>query len=270
MTDVQRSLDAKIQGYYDQGEEDRRLTRSVGGSVEFERMKRIVTEHLGESARVLDVGGATGTHSRWLAAAGHDVTLVDPVPSQVAEAAKAGTFLAKVGDARDLDIPSGAVDAVLLLGPLYHLHSAPDRALALAEAKRVLRPDGLLFAQGISRLTSFIDGAVHGDPAQLGDESLEILRTGEWTNPGEGFPGGHFHTPRELRTEVEKASFTHIELIGLEGPNAGALEMLRHDEEVVELARALADAVGRRARAAGAAADPLAAYSPHVLAIDRA
>ena len=36
----------------------------------------------------------------------------------------------------------GSQDAVLLFGPLYHLTEAADRQRALAEATRVLRPDG--------------------------------------------------------------------------------------------------------------------------------
>ena len=36
-------------------------------------------------------------------------------------------------------------DIVLLMGPLYHLHSADDRQQAIAEAKRVCKPMGTIF-----------------------------------------------------------------------------------------------------------------------------
>jgi hypothetical protein len=36
-----------------------------------------------------------------------------------------------VGDARDLDLPDASVDAVLLLGPLYHLIDRAERVGAL-------------------------------------------------------------------------------------------------------------------------------------------
>jgi len=40
----------------------------------------------------------------------------------------------------------GSYDAVLVLGPLYHLYTDADKCAVLNEAKRVLRPGGILFA----------------------------------------------------------------------------------------------------------------------------
>ncbi|MGH9612759.1 MAG: methyltransferase domain-containing protein, partial [Bryobacteraceae bacterium] len=45
-----------------------------------------------------------------------------------------------------------SVDAALPLGPLYHLQSEAERRRAVAEAARILRPTGILFAAGINRL----------------------------------------------------------------------------------------------------------------------
>src|SRR5205814_7356240 len=66
----------------------------------------------------------------------------------------------RVGDARALEFTDKNVDVVLLLGPLYHLTEQADRARALAEAKRVLKPGGWLFAAVISRWASMLDGLV--------------------------------------------------------------------------------------------------------------
>ena len=49
---------------------------------------------------------------------------------------------AEVGDARDLNLPDSSVDAVVLLGPLYHLRERAHRVQALREASRVVRPGG--------------------------------------------------------------------------------------------------------------------------------
>src|SRR3712207_8247911 len=47
----------------------------------------IFRRHLGDAPlRVLDVGGGEGVHAAWLAADGHDVHLVDPVPAHVEQA----------------------------------------------------------------------------------------------------------------------------------------------------------------------------------------
>src|SRR5947209_3924398 len=43
-------------------------------------------------------------------------------------------------------------DAVLLLGPLYHLLQPEERCAAVAEAARILKPGGCLLAAGINRI----------------------------------------------------------------------------------------------------------------------
>jgi 2-polyprenyl-3-methyl-5-hydroxy-6-metoxy-1,4-benzoquinol methylase len=43
------------------------------------------------------------------------------------------------------------VDAVLLLGPLYHLTDRAERVRALRECARIVRPNGPVFAAAISR-----------------------------------------------------------------------------------------------------------------------
>ena len=53
-------------------------------------------------------------------------------------------------------------DAVLMLGPLYHLTDRTDRILAWREAARALRTGGVVVAATISRFASLFDGFVKG------------------------------------------------------------------------------------------------------------
>jgi SAM-dependent methyltransferase len=50
------------------------------------------------------------------------------------------------------------VDAVLLLGPLYHLTDRAERVHALQECARIVRPGGPVLAAAITRRAARIDG----------------------------------------------------------------------------------------------------------------
>jgi SAM-dependent methyltransferase len=133
-----------------------------------------------------------------------------------------GRVTAEVGDARDLPVDDGTFDAVLLFGPLYHLTLRDDRLLAWAEAQRVVRRGGFIFAAAISRFASLFDGLARGflfDPAfrQIVERDL---REGQHRNPTDTphwFTTAYFHHPDELREEAEAAGAAVVELVGVEG-----------------------------------------------------
>jgi 2-polyprenyl-3-methyl-5-hydroxy-6-metoxy-1,4-benzoquinol methylase len=128
--------------------EAERLTRG-SGRLELVRTQEIVRRHLpAPTLRILDVGGGAGVHAEWLAGDGHVVHVVDPMPNHVEAVQRLGRsngrITAEIGDARQLAAETGSADAVLLLGPLYHLTGRADRVQALAEARRVVRIGALV------------------------------------------------------------------------------------------------------------------------------
>lgn len=217
-------LDAVVQ-HYEASREEHRL---AGGLRELElvRTQEILRAHLpGPPARVLDVGGGTGVHARWLLDDGYEVHLVDLTPRHVDEALAAlGSrgLTAELGDARELAAPDASVDAVLLLGPLYHLVEREDRLAALAEARRVVRPGGVVAVAAISRFASLFDGIEEGHlfDAAFREIAYRDLVDGRHQNP-ENRPGwfttAFFHHPDEVRSEVVDAGLELIELAGVEG-----------------------------------------------------
>jgi len=131
------SLPPDIADYYDRGDEPERLTRGPEGQLELIRTQALLERLLpAPPAAIADVGGGAGIHAAPLAARGYEVHLVDPVAGHVAQASALGLASALVGDARELPFEDERFDAVLLLGPLYHLHERADRLAALAEARR--------------------------------------------------------------------------------------------------------------------------------------
>ena len=138
------------------------------GRLELARMQELIRRFLPPPPGVvLDGGGAPGRYSCWLAEQGYEVHLVDPVEKHVKQARQASRSQpehplasATQGDARSLDHGDGSADAVLLMGPLYHLTDRIDRLSALREAHRVLKPGGLLIAKAISRFASLLSGLI--------------------------------------------------------------------------------------------------------------
>ena len=154
--------------YYERYDESGRLGRG-SGLLELARMQELIRRFLPSPPKVVfDVGGGPGRYSCWLAGNGYEVHLIDPVEKHLEQALEAsesqGHPLASVnlGDARSLDHRDGCADAVLLMGPLYHLTDRDDRIGALREARRVLRPGGVLIAKAINRFGSLLDGLTKG------------------------------------------------------------------------------------------------------------
>jgi ubiquinone/menaquinone biosynthesis C-methylase UbiE len=216
--------DEKLTGYYEQGVELERL-RSRTGLIEAARTQGLVLRYLPDGASVLDVGGATGFYADWLAQRGHDVQLVDAVPFHVdAARERAGdppAFAAEVGDARALRFDDASFDAVLLLGPLYHLVERDDRVAALREAARVCRPGGVVLAAAISRFAPALDGVREGwIVGELQFETVKLQIASGWSGDNQpGFPAiAYFHEADELEQEARDAGLTVETVLGVEGP----------------------------------------------------
>jgi SAM-dependent methyltransferase len=234
----QAEIDAQVQVYYSQlfTEAERLTVRSAQGRLEFERVQELVAERVSPASRILDVGGATGVHAAPLVALGHEVVLVDPVPEQVREASRHGTFEALVGDARDLCFEDDSFDAVLLFGPLYHLEARSDRLLALTEARRVVRPGGWVFAAAIPRLARLaVMTAEAGIPNPYPADWVSLLERGDAPAWGR-FPGAHFHTAVELGAELAEAGLLDVAVCAVEGPDGLALEQLDEGDEALHQA----------------------------------
>jgi len=215
--------------HYEQADEDSRLTAGWF-QLEFSRTQELLTRSLKPApAVVVDVGGGSGAYACWLASMGYEVHLIDPVPKHIEQAiirsARQSRPLAsmRVGDARRLEHADNSADAILLLGPLYHLTRREDRIAALREAYRVLRPGGFLFGAAISRFASLFDSLAGGffDDREFEEILEKDLADGQHRNPTGNpiyFTTAFFHRPEDLAVEVQEAGFESAELIAIEGP----------------------------------------------------
>ncbi|MET9382761.1 class I SAM-dependent methyltransferase [Streptomyces sp. NPDC002928] len=229
-----------ILDYYARGKEDARLREggAPAGRLEFWRTQDVLRRLLPTPpAQVLDVGGGSGVHAEWLARDGYGVELVDPVPLHVEQAARLPGVSARTGDARSLTDEDAAYDAVLLLGPLYHLPERADRTRALREAHRVVRPGGLVVAATINRFAGLHDvlrEERYFDPAQR-TQTDAVTEHGRHPSQREGrlFTTAYFAQPSEPAQEFTETGLTVEGQYGVEGVAwlMGGLEAWLDDPE---------------------------------------
>jgi len=204
-------------------EEDSRLERH---QLEYDLTWRYLTRYLPPSGSVLEVGAATGRYTLALCRRGYSVTAVDLSAAllercrrRLAAERLHGQARLVVADARDLHaVPDTAFDAVLLMGPLYHLVDEEDRRQAVCEATARLRSGGVLFSAFLSRLGVLGDLMMRApDWIERADEVRSLLATGRRPDdaPKGGFRG-YFARVSEIRELHERLGIQTVVLAGVE------------------------------------------------------
>lgn len=234
---VSESFD-KVRRYYDAFDEWSRLD-SPAGTLEFARTMRVLETHLAPQSRILDLGGGPGRYTLALASAGHRVCLADLSENLISEArahigrsdAASNVESVEVANACDLSIyATASFDAVLALGPFYHLTSEADRLSASKEIARVLKPDGLLVAAFIPRLcglAGLISRAAQA-PNQVSISSLHrVAADGVFQNASDrGFQEGYYARPEDIPVLFENCGFQTTEVVSVRGIGYGQEQYL--------------------------------------------
>lgn len=207
---------ASFYGGLGQGEWDRLETPFF--QIEYLSTLRLIERYFPSTGRVLDLGGGPGRYTLDLLQHGFQVTLLDLSPELVALAGRrlaAHNLVADallVGDARDLAaFADHTFDALLVMGPLYHLSARSDRLRVLTEARRVLKPGGralmaYLNSWGLIRtgLTDF--------PERFSDPAFV---QGLFHEGGLGI--WYWSNPELAQAELAEAGFETVAYGGMEG-----------------------------------------------------
>ena len=173
----------------------------------------------------------------------------------------------RIADARDLDLADASVDAVLLLGPIYHLPTRADRVRALVEAARVVRPGGPVFAVAISRWAARLHGEVAerlGEEFESMHEAVELVeRTGRLSRSSRARSARTPTVRMSFATRFCAAGLDMVDLVGVEGI-AFALSDLEERLQDPALREIVLDAARALERI-----PELLGLSPHLLATAR-
>ncbi len=140
----------QIQETYKIFNEDIRLNRSKGARVEFLTTVKYIEKYLKPGDKILDLGAGAGEYSFYFARKGYSVSALELTDANIA------AFKKKLKPKDNIDLAQGnaldlsgysdeSFDIVLLLGPLYHLHSEDDKQKCISEAKRVCKKNGKIF-----------------------------------------------------------------------------------------------------------------------------
>ena len=231
-----KTIDNAVLAFYEDGREYHRLRTGIG-LIEFERTKEILFENLTKPPAVIyDIGGAYGEYSWWLASLGYEVHLFDlsetniKMSEMLAEEYPGCSLAAsEVCDARNIPRAENSADAVLLMGPLYHILDDKDRIKAVKECCRLLKTGGVLFSAALTPYSVLLDkltvyspneGSYLENPKFLAMVERE-LKDGCHINPNKevyaGLGSSHLHTAKALRAELSAGGFSDTVVHGVMG-----------------------------------------------------
>lgn len=207
-----------LEQYYNLYDEDGRLA-SKHGKVEFITTMKYIHDYVKPGAKVLEVGAGTGRYSIALSREGYQVQAMELIEHNIE------VFKSKLTDNEHIDIKQGnaldlsvydnnSFDAVLILGPMYHLYNEEDKVQVLNEAKRILKKDGYIFVAYCMNEPTIIQWAFADD----GNNMLESLSNNMLTDDFACIskPADLFELVRveDIERLSEKCELTRIKFIG--------------------------------------------------------
>lgn len=230
-----------------------RLENPDDGAVEFAVTCHVLKKYLPAHSHILDIGGGPGRYSIWLAQQGHRVVLADLSPEllKIAQTKIAETNVGKqVEEVIEADVcdlsrwSDNDFDAVLCLGPFYHLPQADDRRKAAAEIVRVLRADGIAFIALMPRMIFLRRTlAIADERHRLGQADFieRVLNEGVFENDIAGrFTSGYGVKPDEVAPFFEEYGLRTLGLLAAESITVGVqrslIELAEDDSATYEAA----------------------------------
>ncbi len=218
--------ESRVAEYYDR-DPQREWHRFDRHPFEFPVTLHYLKTYLEPRSRILDVGSGPGKYAIELAKLGHTLQLVDvsermlELAQQRAEESGVPINAFHHGSATDLTrFDTHSQDAVLCLGPMYHLVDQSERDRAISESLRTLKPGGLIFVAFISVLGRLFD-IVRNEPERLQGEFDRVINCVKGPSVSAvdepGFTDAFFVQPLDVESLMSAYSIKQLGLFGVEG-----------------------------------------------------
>jgi len=210
----------KIINHYGGGCEDNRDANSRFHGLEFHYTKKLLGEYITPDSGVIELGCATGYYGMFFADKCARYTGVDLSPDNIEIfnkkiAAQGITNVrAVVGDAASLpEFADESFDAVLCLGPMYHL-PREERALVFDECRRIARPGAVLafaYINGLGVYAGACDQWKDVYPNAKTNQYVFEYRTDD-EKPGVFY----FTSPEEMEEDAQQKNLAVLKNCGLD------------------------------------------------------
>jgi len=196
--------------------------------IEFEVVSHYLSKYLPPSGRILDLGGGPGRYAIALAKQGYRITLVDISDQNIRFAKKKIQAMGLMkqfddcfaADARFVNqLANDRFDAVLCMGPLYHLQNIEERLQCLDQCRRVMKDNAPLLATVLPRLTYVRDSLRSGAFQSANADDLrvfdEIYAKG-WSTQSK-VPQIYFCHPPEINEWLTQSGFDIVRMASCHG-----------------------------------------------------
>ena len=230
----------KVKEYYNQyiAYEDRRLEENV---FEIPVTMKYIEKYVRPGDKILDVACGTGRYAKLLLENGYRLGLNDLSEKNMELTLERtgkhpGILHASVSDALKADIwDAEQWDAILLLGPLYHLIQRKNRLKVLKKAHLAVREKGIVFSAFMSRTAALLYG-IKNNPSGIlrPDGAVRLWETGsdkEFVEGTRWFTHAYFSFPEEIDPLIREAGLNPLHLAGVEGIFGENMELFHQLEE---------------------------------------
>jgi SAM-dependent methyltransferase len=205
---------------YSNKSEDGRATQSRADGLEFYFTKKVLEKYVNKQTTIIEIGCGTGYYGMFLTDKCRDYIGVDLSPENI-EVFNEKIIInniknikTMVGDVTNLEnIGSDGYDIVMVLGPMYHL-PPEDRELALLEAKRICKNNGIIIFAYINKLGAYLQSGILSFPEHYPNKTANVCVLKDRMD--DTYPGIFFYTtPLEIEQIAEKYGLNKIKNIGV-------------------------------------------------------